>query len=62
MNIPDKQELQQNVTNHSSDIDSDKFKRLYRKCTAEQHLFLVIDTILPSGNLLHFRKNQLESL
>ena len=63
--IPNKRELQQIATNHSSDIhfthhSSDiltDFANIYRKCTAEPYSFLVNDTTLPSNNPLRFRKN-----
>ena len=32
-------------------------KKIYRKCTDKPYSFLVIDTTLPSNNLLRFRKN-----
>lgn len=52
--IPNRQELHETDINHSSDTDFDGFKRLSKICTAELYLFLVIDTSLPSGDLLHF--------
>ena len=60
MKIPNKRELQQIVLNHSSDIDSKNFMKIYQKCTAELYSFLVNDTILPSDNPLRFRKNLLK--
>ena len=57
MKIPNKRELQQIAINHSSDINSGDFIEIYRKCTDKPYSFLVIDTILPSNNLLRFRKN-----
>ena len=53
--IPNKRELQQIAFNHSSDIDFQDFMNLYKKCTAEPHSFLIIDTTLASDNSLHFR-------
>ena len=35
---------------------------LYKKCPTKSYSFLVIDTTLASGNLLHFRKNLLERI
>ena len=55
--IPNKTELQQIAINHSSDINTKDFVNIYRKCTAEPHSFLVIDTMLASNNPLTFRKN-----
>ena len=57
MKIPNKRELQQIASNHSSDIDPQDFMNLYEKCTAKPYTFLVIDTTLASDNSLHFRKN-----
>ena len=60
--IPNKQEHQQIVCNHSSDIDILDFMNLYKKFIAKPHSSLVIDTTLASDNLLHFRKNLLERI
>ena len=57
MKIPNKKELQQTATNHSSDIDFKDFIKIYKKCTARPYSFLVNDTTLPSDNPLRFRKN-----
>ena len=50
--IPNKRELR-----HSSDIRTEDFANIYRKCTSEPYSFFVNDTTLPSNNLLRFRKN-----
>ena len=55
--IPNKRELQQIATNHSSNINTKDFANIYRKYTAEPYSFLVDDTTLPSNNPLRFRKN-----
>ena len=55
--IPNKRERQQIAINRSSDINTKDFANIYRKCTAEQYSFLVIDTMLASNNPLGFRKN-----
>ena len=55
--IPNKRELQQIATNHSSGISTKDFANIYRKCTDEPYSFLVIDTMLASNNPLRFRKN-----
>ena len=60
MKIQNKKELKQISLNHSSDIHSKDFIKIYKKCTAEPYSFLVNDTTLPSDNLLRFRKNLLE--
>ena len=60
MKIPNERELQQIALNHSSDIDSKDFMKIYKKCTAEPYSFLVSDTTLSSNNPLRFTKNLLE--
>ena len=57
MKVPNKTELQQIAINHTSDINTKDFIEIYRKCTDKTHLFLVIDTTLPSNNSSRFRKN-----
>ena len=57
MKIPNKRELQQIATNHSSDISKKDFINIHKKYTAEPYSFLVIDTTLASDNPLRFRKN-----
>ena len=57
MKIPNKRELQEIATNHSSDIDFKDFVKIYKKCTDEPYSFLVNDTTLSSDNPLRFRKN-----
>ena len=57
MKIPNNRELQQITINHSSDINAWDFIEIYRKYTDNPYSFLVIDTTLPSNNLLRFRKN-----
>ena len=54
--IPNKRELQQIATNHSSDIKTEDFINIYRKCTAEPYSFLVHDTTLAPDIPLKFRK------
>ena len=58
--IPNKRELQQIALNHSSDIDSKDFMKIYKKCPAEPYSFLVNDTTLPLDDPLRFRKNLLK--
>ena len=55
--IPNKRELQQIAVNHSSDISTNNFYNIYRKCTAVPYSFLVDDTMLASNNPLRCRKN-----
>ena len=55
--ILSKRELQKTAINHSSDIRTEDFVNIYRKCTAEPYSFFVNDTTLASNNPLRFRKN-----
>ena len=48
--ILNKRELQQVVINHSSDIRTEDFVNIYRKCTAEPCSFFVNDTTFASNN------------
>ena len=57
-----KGELQQIAINHSSDISTEHFVNIYRKCTAEPYSFFVNDTTLPSDNPLKFRENLVEHI
>ena len=57
MKIPNKREIQQIAPNHSSDIYSKDFMKIYKKCTAKPYSFLVNDATLTSDNPLRFRKN-----
>ena len=54
--IPNKRELQQIALNHSSDISTKDFIKIYEKCTAEPYSVLVNDNTLASHNRLRFRK------
>ena len=57
-----KRKLQQIVINHSSDITTENFVNIYRKCTGEPYSFFVNDTTLASDNPLRFRKNLFEHI
>ena len=57
MKIPNKKELQQIATNHSSDINTKDFANIFKKCTTAPYSFLVNDTTLSSNDPLRFRKN-----
>ena len=57
MKIPNKRELQQIATNHSSDINTKDFIKVYKKSTDKPYSFFVIDTTLSSDDPLRFRKN-----
>ena len=54
--IPDKRELQQISINHSSNINTKDFIKIYKKSTDEPYSFLVNDSTLSSDNPLRFRK------
>ena len=56
MKIPDKRELQQISINHSSNINTKDFIKIYKKSTDEPYSFLVNDSALSSDNPLRFRK------
>ena len=55
MKIPNKRELRQIASNHSSDIDFKDFMKPYKDYTKEPYSFLVSNTTL-SDNPLRFRK------
>ena len=57
MKINNRKELQNIAINHSADIDYKDFMKIYRECTKNRFSFMTIDTTLPSGNPLRFRKN-----
>ena len=57
MKMPNKRELMQIAINRSSDINTKDFIGIYRKCKDKSYSFIVIDTTIPSNNLLRFRKN-----
>ena len=59
MKIPNKRELQQIASNHSSYTDFKNFMKLYKEYTKEPYSFLVNNTTLSSDNPLQFRKNLL---
>ena len=56
MKIHYKRELQNIATNHSADIDSRDFMKIYKRCTIESYSFLTIDTTVPANNPLKFKK------
>ena len=61
MKIPNKSELQQVASNHSSDIKFKDLMKLDKEFTKEPYSFVVKDTTLPSDNPLRFRKNILQN-
>ena len=60
--ILSKRELQQIAINHSSDITTEDFVNIYKKCTDEPYSFFVNDTTLTSDNPLRFRTNLFEHI
>ena len=56
MKIPNKREIQQIAIDHSSNIDTKDFIKIYKKYTDEPYSFLVNDTTLTSNNPLRFGK------
>ena len=59
MKIPNRRELQQIVSNHSSDIDFKVFMKLYKDYFKEPYSCLMNDKTLPLNNPLRSRKNLL---
>ena len=57
MKIPNKRELKQIASSHSSDIDFKDFMKLYKDYTKEPYSFLVIDMTSSSVNPLRFTNN-----
>ena len=57
MKINNRKELKNISINHSADIDYNNFVRIYRECTRKPYSFLIIDTTLPAGDPVRFRKN-----
>ena len=57
--IPNKRELQQIASNHSSYIDFKDIMKLYKDYTNGPYSFLLNGTTLSSGNPLRFTKNLL---
>ena len=50
MKIPNKRKFQQIALNHSSDINSKDFIKIYKKYTAEPYSFLINDVTFASDN------------
>ena len=57
MKIPNKRELQQIAIDHSSNINTKVFIKIYNKCTDEPYSFLVNNTTLSLDDPLRFRRN-----
>ena len=59
MKTPNKRELQQIASNHSSDSDFKNFMKLFKDHNKRPYSFLVNDTSLSLDNPLRFGKNLL---
>ena len=57
MKISNKRELQQIALNHSSDISTKDFIKIYKKFKAKPYSVLVNDATIASDNPLRFRRN-----
>ena len=57
MKINNRKELQNISINYSADIDYNDFVNIYRECTREPYSFLTIDSSLPAGDPLRFKKD-----
>ena len=62
MKFPNKQELQQIVINHSSDIAFKDFMSLYKRCAEKLYPFLVVGATLAPDNPTISKKNLLERI
>ena len=61
MKIQRKRELQNIAQDYSGDTDYKDILKIYKNCTNEPYSFMTIDTTLPTGNPMRFRKNFSES-
>ena len=59
MKIPNKRELQQTASNHSSETDFKDFMKLYKDYNKKPFSYLVSNTTLSSDNPLTFGENLL---
>ena len=57
MKIQSRKELQNIAQENSGDIDFKDFLKIYKDYTSEPYSCLIIDTTVPSGNPMRFRKN-----
>ena len=55
--IQSKKELQNIAQENSGDIDFKDFLKTYKDYTSEPYSCMIIDTTVPSGNPMRFRKN-----
>ena len=57
MKIQSKKELQNIAQENSEDIDFKDFLKIYKDYTSEPYSCMIIDTTVPSGNPMRFKKN-----
>ena len=57
MKIQSRKELQNIAQENSGDIDFKDFLEIYQDYTSETYSCMIIDTTVPSGNPMRFRKN-----
>ena len=57
MKIQSKKELQNIAQENSGDINFKDFLKTYKDNTSEPYSCMIIDTTVPSGNPMRFRKN-----
>ena len=57
MKIQNKKELQSIAQENCGDIDLKDFLDIYKKVTNDLYSLMIIDTTLPSGHAMRFRKN-----
>ena len=57
MKIRNKKELQNIGQDNSGDVDFKDFLKIYENCTSEPYSFMIIDTTLPGGDPMRFRRN-----
>ena len=57
MRIQSRKELQNIAQENSGDIDFKDFLKIYKDYTSEPYPCMIIDTTVPSGNPMRFRKN-----
>ena len=57
MKIQSRKELQNIAQENSGDIDFKDFLKIYKDYTSEPYSCMIIDTTVPSGNPMRFRKN-----
>ena len=57
MKIQSKKELQNIAQENSGDIDFKDFLKIYKDYTSEHYSCMIIDTTVPSGHPMRFRKN-----